>query len=266
MGQNDNPLFIMPVKPKTHKPVKHITKRHEPPGARASSSYGKGRGGRTWSNLRKRIFERDKYLCQMHLAEGKIQPVSLHGENAGICDHIKPISQGGTDEQNNLQTLCKRCDTIKSSKESNQQAAILPKWMPRPEKQLNVVCGPPRAGKNTYILNNAEPGDMVIDLDMIAEEFELPREHNRSKADINLLIRERNNRLASFCRGKTEHKTCWLISTAGTFKQRKFWEDLGAKVIIINPGKAICKERIMKDKRKKDYVKQIRMKAVDNWK
>ena len=32
------------------------------------------------------------------------------------CDHILPVTQGGTDELSNLQTLCDDCNLAKSDK------------------------------------------------------------------------------------------------------------------------------------------------------
>ena len=77
-----------------------------------------GRGGRPWRRKRQRIFERDDYLCQRHLAKGKLVPVELHGPNAGVCDHIVPLAEGGTDDETNLQTICKACDKEKTQAES----------------------------------------------------------------------------------------------------------------------------------------------------
>ena len=81
--------------------------------------WGQGRGGRPWRRTRERVFRRDKYLCQICLAKGRITPVELHGNRAGICDHITPLSQGGAEDAGNLQTICNACDAIKTSMESD---------------------------------------------------------------------------------------------------------------------------------------------------
>jgi 5-methylcytosine-specific restriction protein A len=78
---------------------------------------GKGRGGRPWRRKRKRVFERDLYLCQRCKRKGKLTPVELHGPNAGVCDHIKPLAQGGTDDEENLEAICKACDKEKTAAE-----------------------------------------------------------------------------------------------------------------------------------------------------
>lgn len=94
----------------------HTHKKHTNP---KQETWGKGRGGRPWMRRRERIFKRDKYLCQIHLKQGKYISVDLHGINAGICDHVIPLSQGGSDNDSNLQTICKACDKVKTQNESN---------------------------------------------------------------------------------------------------------------------------------------------------
>ena len=79
-----------------------------------------GRGGRPWRRLRQEIFERDGFLCQICLANGITKVVTFHGKLAGVCDHIIPLAQGGTDSKGNLQTICKDCDETKSKAESIQ--------------------------------------------------------------------------------------------------------------------------------------------------
>lgn len=52
--------------------------------------------------LRKQIFERDGYQCVDCGATERLE-----------CDHIIPVSKGGSNEEANLQTLCKPCNARK---------------------------------------------------------------------------------------------------------------------------------------------------------
>lgn len=57
-------------------------------------------------SLRTRVFERDSYRC-VHC-----------GTHIDLCvDHIKPESKGGGLDFDNLQTLCRSCNSIKGVKE-----------------------------------------------------------------------------------------------------------------------------------------------------
>ncbi len=63
----------------------------------------------SWSATRKAVFTRDGYICQMCR--------KLVGNESPHCDHIIPVSQGGTDDEDNLQTLCQPCHNRKTMEE-----------------------------------------------------------------------------------------------------------------------------------------------------
>lgn len=93
----------MPRRPRTHR----APRRQEPPPAQRVSACRLGYD-RAWQARRLRILRRDHYLCQKCGAPaGKSAPV----------DHKIPKSQGGTDDDGNLQTLCIRCHGRKTVRE-----------------------------------------------------------------------------------------------------------------------------------------------------
>lgn len=59
----------------------------------------------SWAYLRETVFERDNYICQ------------YCGEKGGQleCDHVIPLSRGGTNELGNLVTACPACNRSKRS-------------------------------------------------------------------------------------------------------------------------------------------------------
>lgn len=63
------------------------------------------------SNLRKKIKERDGYKCRNCGASLQNEPNLLLE-----IDHIIPLSKGGITTEDNLQTLCWRCNRNKGSK------------------------------------------------------------------------------------------------------------------------------------------------------
>lgn len=75
-------------------------------GSRHERGYGS-----EWERLRKRILSRDKGLCQPCLRQGKPRP-------AQAVDHIVPKSKGGTDDDDNLQAICKACHQVKTQAEA----------------------------------------------------------------------------------------------------------------------------------------------------
>ena len=52
--------------------------------------------------------KRDKYRCRECGATNKETTLEI--------DHIVPVSKGGTNNINNLQTLCKECNRVKNNR------------------------------------------------------------------------------------------------------------------------------------------------------
>lgn len=59
-----------------------------------------------WAVIRLAVFQRDDFKCQYCGASG----VPLD------CDHVVPLSRGGTNEKSNLKTACKPCNQSKGDK------------------------------------------------------------------------------------------------------------------------------------------------------
>lgn len=75
-------------------------------GSRHSRGYGSD-----WDRTRKRILSRDCGLCQPHKKQGKLRP-------ANQVDHIVPKCEGGSDDDDNLQSICTECHKAKTAEEA----------------------------------------------------------------------------------------------------------------------------------------------------
>lgn len=66
-----------------------------------------------WAKLRAFVFQRDGYAC------------GYCGERGGRleCDHVVPVSRGGSNNTENLKAACFRCNRSKRSK-------LIGEWMP----------------------------------------------------------------------------------------------------------------------------------------
>lgn len=81
------------------------------------SRHERGYGTR-WDVIRERILLRDAGMCQECLRNGVANYCA--GKRFGAyVDHITPRAQGGTDDDENLQTLCRACHTVKTDREKN---------------------------------------------------------------------------------------------------------------------------------------------------
>ncbi len=81
-------------------------------GRRTTTSRGYGY---QWQRLRKQILVRDSYLCQPCRRRGVLR-------QATEVDHIKPKAQGGQDNEENLQSICKACHQSKTGSEQRVES------------------------------------------------------------------------------------------------------------------------------------------------
>ena len=76
--------------------------------------------GADWQRARAQALKRDNYLCRPCVKQGRIT-------EAKAVDHIKPKSQGGTNEQSNLQSICDDCHATKTQAEALEARGIKPR-------------------------------------------------------------------------------------------------------------------------------------------
>jgi 5-methylcytosine-specific restriction protein A len=68
-----------------------------------------------WQQKRERVLKRDHYLCQPCLQKSPVIYSAAYG-----VDHVIPVSEGGTDDEENLQSICSPCHLTKTQDESNR--------------------------------------------------------------------------------------------------------------------------------------------------
>ena len=93
-----------------------------------ASRHDRGYGSE-WTKLREEVLRRDKYLCQQCLRDGRVTPLGVKPYDHAV-DHILPKAKGGTDDLDNLQSLCQElCHRAKSLAEATdgRGAEVKPK-------------------------------------------------------------------------------------------------------------------------------------------
>lgn len=227
---------------------------------------GKRRGKTTergygwdWQKQRKRVLERDGWLCQVCGAMGWVEP-------ATEVDHILPKALGGTDDEANLQAICKQCHAQKTAfEDASPNAAALPEWLPSPLIPVTVVCGPPASGKSTWVAERAGKFDLVLDLDAIVARQTGKEIYHASREEVWSGMRVRNSLLAALARPGMRWRQAWLIVTAGTPDAREFWRRKYGSLVVMPFNVAECLRRIDADARRPAHAREAAAEAVKAW-
>ena len=74
--------------------------------------------GTAWDKLRKVILQRDRHLCQLCKAEGRVR-AGTH------VDHILAKANGGTDDPANLRVVCASCHALKTIHDQGKNPRLI---------------------------------------------------------------------------------------------------------------------------------------------
>jgi 5-methylcytosine-specific restriction endonuclease McrA len=150
-------------------------------GAFASSEWD-ARHARVRPELQAGVFIRDAFLCSycgvrtvplpilellgLRLTRGSLMPETFLLISTS-CNHVKPITRGGSSARENLATACWRCDATKADSLLEELSWPKPRLGPRPEEDwrgltefyrpLWEVVGRPEPSRHERWLRSLEP-------------------------------------------------------------------------------------------------------------
>lgn len=109
---------------------------------------------------------------------------------------------------------------------------------------LRIVTGPPSAGKTTYVREHAQPGDVVIDYDRLAQALsaEGADSHRHAEAVRTVAYAARTAAIASALR-RVATVDVWIIHTRPRSEAMDKYARHGAEVITIDPGQDVVTQR-----------------------
>lgn len=209
--------------------------------------------------MRKRILARDQGLCQVCLRLGRI-------ELAREVDHLLAKAEGGTDDESNLQAICRQCHAVKTAFEAAAPTGkSLPEWLPSSLIPVIVVCGPPGSGKSAYVNQHAEATDLVLDIDVMAAQHWGKPLYHATEAERIAMVRVRNALLAALARPGMKWRRAWLIVTAGTPGMREFWRRKYGELVTMSTAREECIARIEQDTRRPARSRAAAIEVARGW-
>lgn len=108
---------------------------------------------------------------------------------------------------------------------------------------LHVVIGPPAAGKSTFVKRRSNPGDIVIDFDLIANALSGQASDNHSHEQMTKTV-AKAARKAALDKALAKGATVWMIHSSPSASTLAEYEARpNTEVHVVDPGKAVVMSR-----------------------
>ncbi|RKN49882.1 hypothetical protein D7231_35970 [Streptomyces klenkii] len=180
------------------------------------------------------------------------------GSPPRVVDHVRP--HRGREElafdRGNLQAMCKPCHDAKTARETGFAGAGKARIT---TARVTLVCGPPCSGKTTYVQQHAQPGDLVVDWDAIAQALGSPDAHDHPPA-LRPFIAEARDAVVARLERRHDVDRAWIIATAPRAADRARLAPKGAGVVLLAVDEEECVRRARRARRPADT-----MEAIESW-
>lgn len=119
---------------------------------------------------------------------------------------------------------------------------------------IHVITGAPCSGKSTYARENAQPGDVVVDFDAIADALGNPTPYEPPENIRKCALAAREAVIDACIDGDMES---WIIHTNPSDAQRAAYMDAGAEFVEMGTDMETCLERAEADGRPERTAQSI---------
>lgn len=200
-------------------------------------------------------------LRKMVIAE---EPMCRYCEKATrVVDHIVPISMGGsTWNRENLQGVCQECHNRKRQEEQRISKQVAPEG--KFNRSVQLICGPPLAGKSSFAKSQLQPGIIMLDFDLLLEAIGGSRTDPKLREPyIRPTVHLQRSLLGWLCSDLCTNEAI-IVLTAPTALQRAQFQRAGAEVTIVYQQPNVLRQRIQRDLRRARN-QALMNDIIDNW-
>lgn len=103
---------------------------------------------------------------------------------------------------------------------------------------LTVVTGPPCSGKTTYVAEHAQPGDVTIDLDTLAQALGSPVHHGHSDTHTRVAQAARRAAISAAIGHHHRGARVWVIECDPGKDRRAQYHRAGARFVSLSVPRA----------------------------
>lgn len=158
----------------------------------------------------------------------------------------------------NVKMICRDCH----DKEHNRFC----KGIKKKEYTRHIVCGPPLAGKRTYVAQHMSSGDIVVDIDKLYCAMSGMRMYDKpDNLKFNVLA-IKNQIIEQIEKHYGNFKQAWIIGTYPNCVEREqLSQRLGAEIILLKPTKYECIARLEQCNDYRAQHKKAYTKYIEEW-
>ncbi len=142
-------------------------------------------------------------------------------------DHVVPVAHGGTDAMENFRPACGSCNSKRRDLAISGIGGIT----------VTVLVGPPTAPFAQTISLNAQPGDIVVDLDRIRQALTVPGLPTSSREQDRIMARVWRTAMDQALRSPARCGV-WIVYPIPTAKQLQQYARLRYTITTVDPGRA----------------------------
>lgn len=98
---------------------------------------------------------------------------------------------------------------------------------------LTVITGAPGSGKSTYVKRHAQPGDIVIDFDLLARAFGSPVTHGHSHAVTRVTLAAWQVAIHEAISQHFHGASVWIVDSRPSLYRHRRYEIAGAHFVAM---------------------------------